>query len=46
MDEENQKIYSAYTNEQLEILTGHFKRIMLRILNKGSELEGLKYSKL
>ncbi len=38
MNEDNQKLYDKYMNEQLKILTGHFQRIMLRILNKGTEL--------
>ena len=39
MNEENQREYSRYTNEQLEILKNHFSRIMLRVLNKAVELE-------
>lgn len=39
MKPENQKLYDEYMNEQLKILTGHFQRIMLRILNKGTELQ-------
>jgi len=42
MKEENKIIYDKYMNEQLRILTGHFQRIMLRILNKGTELENEK----
>ena len=39
MKPENQKIYNKYMNEQMALLTRHFERIMLRILNKGTELE-------
>ena len=39
MKPENQKVYEDYMNEQLKILTGHFQRIMIRILNKAIKLE-------
>ena len=44
MKPENQKLYDAYMNEQLKILTGHFQRIMLRILNKAMELQNSENS--
>jgi len=31
--------YETYMNEQIKILTGHFERVMLRLINKIGELE-------
>lgn len=42
MNKEKQKEYEKYMDEQIKILRGHFGRIMLRLINKISKLEGKK----
>ena len=39
MTPKNQELYEKFLNQQIEILKGHFDRIMLRILNKALELQ-------
>lgn len=38
----HQKEFEEYLSEQVKIMHGHFSRIMLRLINKMSELQGKK----